>query len=226
MYDIFSSSSYLFVSRRWAFEILCHEKLCQQETLSLYPTTKQGNKLKRRDGSPATEATIGRRQLEIYTANARLGVPTLMLLPLARRVWPFRCSYLEPTASEGRASTLQEHASELSMLTEIGRRTKSSSFLSSRRVQPWRWMPCLCFFGLADIQQTEDFPRSRKRMTRRMTRRRRWKQTENESYLSSSVVKVHSATRICPNLTAIGVLLPDIIHLSSQTWAPKLKNKK
>ncbi|KAJ7134645.1 hypothetical protein C8R44DRAFT_870254 [Mycena epipterygia] len=79
MYDVFSASSNLAVSRGWAFEILCHEKLCGIGVISLHPMVKQGGKLRMVDSdssSVATDITIGPREVHIYTASARLEATT------------------------------------------------------------------------------------------------------------------------------------------------------
>ncbi|KAJ7706098.1 hypothetical protein B0H17DRAFT_1125876 [Mycena rosella] len=76
IYELFRSSSYLAVSRGWAFEILAHERICSMTTLSLYPVAAQGLYLKKvTNGTPIT-VTIGQRSLHIFTRLSRLETTT------------------------------------------------------------------------------------------------------------------------------------------------------
>lgn len=69
MYELFSSSSHLAVSRGWAFEVLCHAKILDMDELTLHPVSEHRHKLMKTDGASPVHVSIGKRRMEVYTAG-------------------------------------------------------------------------------------------------------------------------------------------------------------
>lgn len=71
MHQVLSAASHLAVSRGWAFEILCHEKLCKIESFVINPMVKKGHTLIPDTGN-GINITMGPRRLEIYSVSTRV----------------------------------------------------------------------------------------------------------------------------------------------------------
>jgi hypothetical protein len=71
MYNLFSASSHLAVSRGWVFEVLAHAKICSTTKLTLQPLVEERHHFKRDENGTSVDVFIGERLLEIYSQKSQ-----------------------------------------------------------------------------------------------------------------------------------------------------------